>query len=922
MTDFANLVVKIDSSEVKQGTADLDKLTAAGKRTQAATDAQGKTWVKASSEAGRLRLEEIALRMESERLEKAQRKVGQSATEMAREAQRSAAGLGKATASAGAMRAGATQLSYQLSDVATQFALGARPMQIFAAQGTQVVGALSLMRGSAGGLIGFLAGPWGIGIAAAVTALSPFIARLFDTESAADKATDALQRLIDKAAEERASRIEGALADQGANRSRDRLSQIELELATPYKRRFATDIAGELADQRRRNRLEQEALGIRQRLLVVDGELAAAAYKKANADKDSEKATKSSTAATKAKTIAVNEQAKALDNLLDRLLKPERDRAQRNGEFEMLAREIAKAEAAGEKALPTLLELERALEALRGEGIDQSKKKLGFEDPGSLVAKVLPESNELVENRVREMRELARATEDANGQLQEMIYLLGNIGGVGSAIGGALGIFTGNTRAIRGPIGDILNIGTGVSKITDSKGDVHYIARTIGDEISAVFDKDSNFFKNMSLLLKGAGTGLIAGNAFGFNSTGGQIGSAIGGALGQKFGEKLLSAGLNKVFSGLGSAAGPIGAIAGSLLGGALGSIFGKTPKASVTIGNAGGSLGITGTRSNSSSRLAAAQKSAGAIIESLDSLAAELGGTVDPSRGSVSIGIRKGKYRVDPTGAGRTKAKNGVVDFGSDAEAAALFAMQNLIKDGVLVGLRKGTERLLKNADDLERGVQKALAFEGVFRELKAFQDPLGAALADLDKQMTHLREIFKEAGATTEEYAQLEELFAMKRKDAIEQSTAELKDFLDALNFGSGSPLAARQKLANAGAVLKPFEDAINAGKIVDQSAFTDAAQTYLDLSRQINASDGSFFADFDRIRALTQQAIDNVQATADLDKYAQQTAQNTADMANILSDQTALLQAVNDNLASIRLGFSSGTLGWLSQSRAYIA
>lgn len=87
-----------------------------------------------------------------------------------------------------AQRAGSQQLAMQLGDMATMFSLGARPMQIFSSQGMQVVQAIGLMRGSAGGLIGFLGGPWGLGIVAATTALVPLISGLFEAEDAFEKA--------------------------------------------------------------------------------------------------------------------------------------------------------------------------------------------------------------------------------------------------------------------------------------------------------------------------------------------------------------------------------------------------------------------------------------------------------------------------------------------------------------------------------------------------------------------------------------------------------------------------------------------------------------------------------------------------------------------------------------------------------------
>ncbi|KFG91727.1 putative phage tape measure protein [Sphingobium herbicidovorans NBRC 16415] len=90
----------------------------------------------------------------------------------------------KAAASAGQQKAGYQQLSFQISDVATQFGMGAKPMQIFAAQASQVVQAIGMIKGEASGLIGFLAGPWGAVLLGAVTVLGSLAL-------AEDKATQA-----------------------------------------------------------------------------------------------------------------------------------------------------------------------------------------------------------------------------------------------------------------------------------------------------------------------------------------------------------------------------------------------------------------------------------------------------------------------------------------------------------------------------------------------------------------------------------------------------------------------------------------------------------------------------------------------------------------------------------------------------------
>lgn len=115
------------------------------------------------------------------------------------------------TASIGQMRAGSQQLSFQIGDVAQQFALGTPPMVIFAQQGGQVVQAVQMMTGSTGGLIGFLAGPWGAVISGGAMLLGMFAGKLLDGSEAAkekERAAKDLQAAIDALEQRTRSAIE------------------------------------------------------------------------------------------------------------------------------------------------------------------------------------------------------------------------------------------------------------------------------------------------------------------------------------------------------------------------------------------------------------------------------------------------------------------------------------------------------------------------------------------------------------------------------------------------------------------------------------------------------------------------------------------------------------------------------------------
>lgn len=188
-----------------------------------------------------------------------------------------------------------------------------------------------------------------------------------------------------------------------------------------------------------------------------------------------------------------------------------------------------------------------------------------------------------------------------------------------------------------------------------------------------------------------------------------------------------------------------------------------------VTVQLQGGTTG-----GNNADLKASATQSGNSINSALASIAERLGASL--GNYSVAIGQRKDEYRVSASGStGNTTAKktgSDIIYKGKDAEAAARAALQNAIQDGAIQGISASAQRLLqKYASAVDKAVSKVLAFEGVARDLKALKDPVGAALDDLNKQFANLKSTFEEAGASAAEYAQLEELYGLKRKDVLQQ-------------------------------------------------------------------------------------------------------------------------------------------------------
>jgi len=457
-------------------------------------------------------------------------------------------------------------------------------------------------------------------------------------------------------------------------------------------------------------------------------------------------------------------------------------------------------------------------------------------------------------------------------------------------------------------------------------------AGALGDVIGGVF-KGQVLAGNVGSVLGGIegllGSGILGND----NRLTAQATKALGGAAAgsQVAGlSKLLGLGGSTTGAQLGGAAGaflpfPGGDIVGAIAGNILGGLLKGTKRGSATIGGSGGSLAITGTRGNSSSRREASSGLAGSVLDAIDSLAEQLGATVDSSRGSVSLGLRKDNIRLDRTGQGRTKTSRGAIDFGDDAEAAIRAATLDLIQDGVIAGLKASEQRLLQTAKDVEQGLRDVLTFRSVFDRLAEIRDPLGFAITQLNREFEGLIELFTRAGASTEEFAELEELYNLERARAIEDATdrvvGSLRQLLNDLTIGD-SGLSLRSRRANAVSEFDGLAARVQAG---DASAFDDFAeisQQLLDIERQLFGSTQSYFDRLAQITALTEQAIageTNVTGIggANTPSPFDDRAQINRSIDTMNEDVTGWLQAINDNLIALnpasRTGGGSGSGGF---------
>lgn len=318
----------------------------------------------------------------------------------------------------------------------------------------------------------------------------------------------------------------------------------------------------------------------------------------------------------------------------------------------------------------------------------------------------------------------------------------------------------------RNGIGGVLS---GVLRI-QVRGDDNQLV-SLGDRI---LDGLGDLGKTFVTAIQYAATGGLVGGAAG-SSLGGSIGGAIGGKLGEKFLEK----GLESVFKGLGQFAGPIGSIAGGLLGGIIGGMVKSTPRASATIETIAGGAMVSSVRGNKGQLKEMAEGLAGSVITGLQRIADEFSGTIAEGI-KISIGVRKKTFRVDPLGLGRTK---GMIAFDTEEEAIR-YAIKLALERGAIEGIRESTKRLLEAGDDLEAALQDALDFEKVFDRLLEKTDPLAHSLKELDKEFERLNKIFEKAGATTEEFADLQRLYDLEREEALEKERQRQMDEANKIN------------------------------------------------------------------------------------------------------------------------------------------
>ena len=382
-------------------------------------------------------------------------------------------------------------------------------------------------------------------------------------------------------------------------------------------------------------------------------------------------------------------------------------------------------------------------------------------------------------------------------------------------------------------------------------------------KLSDMFGKNSGLMKGLSgtfnKLFGKNGTAIKGlGSVIGQMGAGAQVGQTIAG-FGKMISSKFSTTG-SMIGGAIGQFAGPLGAIAGSILGGIVGGLFKKAKWGTASVIN-----GKVTTKGNDKKSKEYSTSAGNSIVSGLESIAEQLGGAADGDY-AVSIGQYKGKWRVSRTGrTGKLKGGKGrsdIKDFGKNgAEEALAYAIQDAIRDGAITGLRATTQAIISVKGDLEAQLTKALKFEGVFRELEQRTNPVASAVKTIANEFKSLTKIFDEAGATAEEYAQMEQLKQLKLKDILEEQTSSFRNILDTLNGEAGGFSSMSQLNSNL-AKMGQFRADLAAGKTVDQEKFAALMDSIISGTNDIygaNSSAGqSILSD---VRSLTEQAMANV-------------------------------------------------------------
>ena len=466
-------------------------------------------------------------------------------------------------------------------------------------------------------------------------------------------------------------------------------------------------------------------------------------------------------------------------------------------------------------------------------------------------------------------------------------------------------------------------IAKGASSLSDTGKFWAVVSNRLVDNLGRLgIDLPASFAATLKQQLPGVlqGASIFSSIGGGFGRNGGSIGGGVGAGLGliaPNLVKQLASA--VPIYQLSQAIAQPVGKLlgfdethvaAGGLVGGLIGKLL--TPKPKASAGIVTDKFGVlqggkaTGTSAELRSGAASASASVAAAVQQIaDQLGVNVTGT-----SNVKIGSYKGKFRINPTGGAIGGVKgSGAIEFETEQKAIAA-AVSAVLQDGVLTGISAASLKILASGQDLQRALTKALSIEAIPKQLKAFLDPVGAAIDEVNRKYKKLVDALDEGGATAEQRAQAEQLYNLELAETkAKTSTASqaLKDFLNGLKIGSNSPFSLRDQEATARAQLAPFLNQIDAGASIDQAKFEEAASAFLDVNRQLFGSTNAYFDALALVQDATNKAIagiDNVKSVAPdvANPFAKSTAEATATTADRVQTGNEIMSQVSDTLRNV--------------------
>lgn len=838
-----------------------------------------------------------------------------------------------ATTAARQARTSYQQLGFQISDVAAQAAVGTNPMIIFAQQGGQIAQALAGAGGVLGRVAGFLAGPWGAAVLAAGAILGVLAS---SSDDAGDAAADMADRYGDAAAD-----VE--LAADSMDRAISSLNGV-LRDAGNWFADFAIKVGGELAEAtnevadfiERTNGLIPRVLGGGPALLPsrLDAQRAAAAREIAGRRADRTLAgtsgnqifgfdpfrsgefnpfdTKSLETFARGAERAREEgerEAKRLADSASREAKRAADAAAKEAErfaaeqakliegLATLARQTAVEITAYARGDGSLVGLINRLEEAKAAGL-RSRESTGL--AGGVAS---AEAN--IEKRKAEGKAAAEAF---NRQV------LGAAQTIGDAIGNAAGrsvtqvveaVLAGQLGNIRGPAGNVIRGLEPLAKELGRNESIREGLRPLVNQFKTVFG-DQPFGKELGKAFEAAGFGAAVAGIVGKGSREEQIGGAIGAAGGQALGTAIP-----------GPLGGEIGKVAGSIIGTAIGGLFVKVKSGSVAITGANGEIVTGAATGTGGAQRKNAEALGSGIGGAIQSIVDRLGGTV--GNFAVSIGQNGGKFRVDPSGQGRTRKKQaGVLAFDTDADAAFAAALEDAIRDGAVSGVSPRVQSALQRyAKDVDKAVAEALKVQDLENFLSDRTNPFGQAFREFERQAADRLKIARQYGF---DVLEIERVNAEDRaklvKEQLANTTATAKALLDDIRFGSRAEGSVSQRLAALGSERLRLEGLVAGGDTSQIDALAQIIQQQVDLSREAFGSTGQFAAErsgaISSLETLIRQTEDRINAASaaaqnpTVDKLTE--LNTTADeQVTELQRQTAILQqlAQGGGLSAFNIG-----------------